>query len=49
MVYILAKLVIKTAIKTVKCEIYKKNIRDLALKDGSFEYIAIADVNLKIE
>lgn len=49
MVYILAKLVIKTAIKTVKSEIYKKKIRDLALKDGSFEYIAIADVNLKIE
>ena len=49
MAHILASLVIKTAIRTVKGEIYSKNIRDLALKDGSFEYIAIADVNLNIE
>jgi hypothetical protein len=49
MASILVSLAIKTAIRTVKSEIYKKNILDLALKDGSFEYIAIADVNLKIE
>jgi len=49
MAHIIASLVIKTAIKAAKSEIYSKNIRDLALKDGSFEYIAIADVNLKIE
>ena len=32
----------------IKSEVYKHNIRDLALKEGEFEYVAIADVEYTV-
>ena len=48
MPFLLIRRIVKMTIGTVQSEVYKQNIRALALKEGEFEYVAIADVEYTV-